>query len=41
MTTESTWNDEIFVNVGAFCVDSVDVESHFALAQLTGQVASR
>ncbi len=44
-STESTWNDEIFVNVGAFCidsccgvflrVDSVDVVSHSALTQLT------
>jgi hypothetical protein len=35
MSTESTWNDKIFVNVSVFCVDSVDVESHSALTQLT------
>ncbi len=45
-STESTQNNEIFVNVGAFCidsvnveshsgVDSVDMESHSALTQLT------
>ncbi len=34
-STESTRNDEIFVNVGAFWVDSVDVESHSGLTQLT------
>ncbi len=34
-STESTRNDEIFINVGAFCVDSVDMESHSALTQLT------
>ncbi len=33
-STESTRNDEIFVNVCAFCVDSVDVESLSALTQL-------
>jgi hypothetical protein len=33
--TESTRKDEIFVNTGAFRVDSVDVESHSALTQLT------
>jgi hypothetical protein len=27
LTPESTRNDKIFVNVGVFCVDSVDVES--------------
>ncbi len=32
-STEST-NDEIFVNVGAFCIDSVDIESHSTLTQL-------
>jgi hypothetical protein len=35
MSTESTQNDKIFVNVGVFCVDSVDVEFHSALTQLT------
>jgi hypothetical protein len=35
-STESTLNDEIFVNVGVFCVGSVDVESHSALTQVTG-----
>ncbi len=34
-STESTRNDEIFLNVGAFCIGSVDVESHSALTQLT------
>ncbi len=34
-STESTRNDKIFVNVGVFCVDSVDVESNSALTQLT------
>jgi hypothetical protein len=48
-STESTQNNEIFVNVGAFCidsvnveshsgVDSVDMESHSALTQLTGSL---
>ncbi len=37
--TESTRNDKIFVNVGVFCVDSVDVESHPALTQLTRSLA--
>jgi hypothetical protein len=35
MSTESMWNDKIFVNVCVFCVDSVGVESHSALTQLT------
>ncbi len=34
-STESTRNGEIFENVGAFCINSVDVESHSALTQLT------
>ncbi len=34
-STESTQNDKIFVNVGVFCVDSVDVKPHSALTQLT------
>jgi hypothetical protein len=34
-STESTRNDKIFVNVGVFCVNSVDVESHSTLTQLT------
>ncbi len=38
-STESTRNDKIFVNVGVFCVDSVDVESHSALIQLTWSLA--
>jgi hypothetical protein len=40
-STESTRNDEIFVNVGAFCVDSVDVESPSALDQLTRSLTPR
>jgi hypothetical protein len=28
-------NEEIFVNVGAFCVDAVDTKSHSVLTQLT------
>jgi hypothetical protein len=39
MSTESTQNDEIFVNAGSFCVDSVDVESHSALTQLMGSLS--
>ncbi len=34
-STESTRNDKIFVNVGVFRVDSVDMKSHSALTQLT------
>jgi hypothetical protein len=34
-STESTRNDEIFITVGAFCVDSVGMETHSALTQLT------
>jgi hypothetical protein len=41
MSTESTRNDKIFVNVGVFCVDSVDVESHSALTQLTWNLTWR
>jgi hypothetical protein len=40
-STESMGNDEIFVNVGAFCVNSVDVESHSALTQLTWSLTPR
>jgi hypothetical protein len=40
-STEPTRNDEIFVNVGAFCVNSVDVESHSALTQLTWSLTLR
>ncbi len=40
-STESTRNDKIFVNVGVFCVDSVDVQSHSALTQLTWSLAPR
>jgi hypothetical protein len=36
MSTESMQNDKILVNVGVFCVDSVDVESHSVLTQLHG-----
>ncbi len=32
---DSTSTESNFVNVGVFCVDSVDVESHSALTQLT------
>jgi hypothetical protein len=41
MSTESMPHDEIFVNAGAFSVDSVDVESHFALTQLMGSLTPR
>ncbi len=41
MSTESTQNDKIFVNVGVFCVDSVDVESHSTLTQLTWSLTPR
>jgi hypothetical protein len=40
-STESTRNDKIFVNVGVFCVDSVDMKSHSPLTQLTGSLTSR
>jgi hypothetical protein len=51
-STELTWNEtscqlsqcgmiKIFVNVGAFCVDSVDVESHSVLTQLTWSLTPR
>ncbi len=40
-STESTRNDKIFVNVGVFCVDSADVESHSALTQLTKSLTPR
>jgi hypothetical protein len=32
-STESIGNDDIFVNIGAFCFHSVDVESHSVLTQ--------
>ncbi len=34
-STESTRNDKIFINVGVFCIDSVDVKGHSMLTQLT------
>ncbi len=37
-STKSTRNDEIFVNVGAFCINLVDMESHSALTQLKGSL---
>jgi hypothetical protein len=40
-STESTRNDKIFINVGVFCVDSVDMESHSALTQLTWSLIPR
>ncbi len=40
-STESTQNDEIFVSVGAFCIDSVDMESHSELTQLTCSLTPR
>ncbi len=40
-STESTRNNKIFVNVGVFCVDSVDMESHSALTQLTWSLTPR
>ncbi len=40
-STESTRNDKIFVNVGVFCVDSLDVESHSALTQLSWSLIPR
>jgi hypothetical protein len=40
-STESTWNDKIFVNVSVFCVDSVDVESHSAMTQLKWSLIPR
>jgi hypothetical protein len=40
-STESTRNDEILVNVGAFCIDSVDVESHSALTMLMWSLTPR
>jgi hypothetical protein len=38
---ESMQNDKIFVNVGVFCVDSVDVESPSSLTQLTWSLSVR
>jgi hypothetical protein len=40
-STEPTRSEKIFVNVGVFCVDSVDMESHSALTQLTWSLISR
>ncbi len=40
-STESTRNDKIFVIVGVFCVDSVDVESHSTLTQLSWSLIPR
>jgi hypothetical protein len=40
-STESMRNDKIFVNVGVFYVDSVDVESHSMLTQLTWSLIPR
>ncbi len=40
-STESTRNDKIFVNVGVFCVDSVNVDSHSALTQLMWSLTPR
>ncbi len=40
-STELTRNDEIFLNVGAFCADTVDVESHSELTQLTWSLTPR
>jgi hypothetical protein len=40
-STESMWNDNIFVNFGVFCADSVDVESQSALTQLTESLTPR
>jgi hypothetical protein len=41
MSTKSTRNVKNFVNVGVFCVDSVDVESHSELTQLTESLIPR
>ncbi len=40
-STESMRNDKIFVNVGVFCVKSVDVESHSTFTQLTESLTPR
>jgi hypothetical protein len=40
-STESMRNDNIFVIVSVFCVDSVDVESHTALTQLMWSLIPR
>ncbi len=40
-STESTRNDKIFVNVCVLCVDSVDMEAHSALTQLTWSLIPR
>ncbi len=40
-STESTWNDKIFINVSVFCADSVDAESHSAMTQLTWSLIPR
>ncbi len=41
MSTESMQNDEIFVNVGAFCIGSVAVEAHSSLTHLGGSLTPR
>ncbi len=41
MSTESTQNEEIFVNIGAFCIDPVDMESHSALTPLAVSLTPR
>jgi hypothetical protein len=40
-STESTQNDEIFINIDAFCTDLVNVESQSALTQLTRSLTPR
>jgi hypothetical protein len=40
-STELMRNDEIFLNVGAFYADTVDVESHSELTQLTWSLTPR
>ncbi len=40
-STESTRNDKIFLNVGVFRVDSVDMESHSVLTQLRWSLIPR
>jgi hypothetical protein len=41
IVTESMQNDEIFINVGAFCVDSVDMESYSASTQCAEDESSQ
>ncbi len=34
------WNDEIFIHIGTFHVDSVDIESHSEFSSVNGESQS-